>query len=124
MACAKSQARVSDVQQLTSRLQGTWLLQSYRSTVSVELALQALLLSQFGKMQVRVDGSNITATGPGIQVTRSYQIQEIVDETATLVVAEPTGVTGRVWIEFRDNSLVFRPLDGPWNGEGLLIRVK
>jgi hypothetical protein len=80
-------------------------------------------MTQLGKMQVRVGGGNINATGPGIEFARTYQIQEVVDETATLLVAEPTGVTTRVWIEFRDNTLIFRPLDAPWEGEGSLIRI-
>lgn len=122
-ACASSQTRVTDVQQVSQRLQGVWLLQSYRPNVALELPLQGMLMAQFGQMQVRIDGNQLVATGPGLQVTRSYQIQEVVDAAATLIVSEPTGVSVRVWIEFRDRSLTFRPLDAPWSGEGTLQRM-
>lgn len=121
--CASSQMHVNDVQHITQRLQGSWLLTSYRPSVALEAPLQGMLGTQLGQMRVVIEGTQITASGPGLQVARSYQIQEVVDQTATLVVAEPSGVSVRVWIEMRDPVLTFRPLDAPWSGEGTLQRL-
>lgn len=122
-ACSSSQTRVTDVQQLNQRLQGVWLLQSYRPSVPLEMTLQGMLQSQLGQMQVLVNGTQVVATGPGVSATRNYQIEEVLDQTATLVVSEPSGVSVRVWIEIRDRTLTFRPLSAPWSGEGTLQRL-
>jgi hypothetical protein len=122
-SCASSQTRVNDVQQINQRLQGVWLLENFRPNVSLEPGLSALLSLQFGQMRVTVDGSRITAQGPGLQVMRTFQIQETVDQSATLVVTDQTGIAIRVWVEFRDKWLTFRPMDSPWTGEGTLQRL-
>jgi hypothetical protein len=122
-SCASNPPRVNDVQQISQRLRGTWLMQSYRPNVALEAPLQGLLNFQLGQMRVTIDNAQLTAEGPGLRVVRTYRIQEVVDETATVVVSEPSGVAVRVWIEFRDNLLTFRPLDAPWSGEGTLKRL-
>lgn len=122
-SCASNAPRVNDVQQISLRLQGNWLLKSYRPSVALEAPLAAMLALQTGQLRVSIDPMQIVAQGPGLQVTRSYRIQEVVDQTATVIVSEPTGVSIRVWIDFRDNLLVFRPMDAPWNGEGTLQRL-
>jgi hypothetical protein len=122
-SCASNPPRVNDVQQLNQRLQGVWLLQSYRPNVALEAPLLALVNIQFGQMRVTFNGTQLTAQGPALQVARTYQIQEAMDQTATLIVSEPTGVSVRVRVEFRDNLLMFRPLDAPWSGEGSLQRL-
>jgi len=122
-ACGRSQPQITSVQQLNQRLQGVWLLQSYRPSVSLEMTLQGMLLSQLGQMQVLVNGSQLIATGPGVSATRNYQIEEVLDQTATLVVSEPSGVSIRVWVEIRERTLTFRPLSAPWSGEGTLQRL-
>jgi hypothetical protein len=105
------------------QLQGDWLLTSYRPNVPLEAPLQGLLQVQLGQLRVHIEGERIIATGPFVQVTRTYRVEEAFDQTATLVVAEPTGVSVRVWIERQGNVLTFRPLDAPWNGEGTLLRL-
>ena len=122
-SCGGGQTRVNDVQVVGQRLQGVWVLQNFRPNVALEPALAALLTLQFGQMRVTIDSSRISAQGPGLQVLRSYRIQEAVDQSATLVVTDQTGIAVRVWIEFRDNWLTFRPMDAPWTGEGTLQRL-
>lgn len=121
--CASSQAKVNAVQQVSLRLQGNWRLQSYRPSAALESPLAALLTMQFGQLRVTVNGSQISAQGPGLQVVRSYTVQEALDRTATLIVSEPTGVSIRVWVEFNNDVLTFRALDAPWTGEGTLQRL-
>jgi hypothetical protein len=123
VSCASNPPRVNDVQQYGQRLQGAWLLRSYRPSVGLEAPLQALLNAELGQMRITIDNAQLIAQGPGLQVVRSYRIQEVADQTATIVVSEPSGVSVRVWIEFRDNLLTFRPLDAPWSGEGSLQRL-
>lgn len=122
-SCASNPPRVNDVQQANQRLQGTWLLQSYRPSVALESPLLDLINTQLGQLRVTINGSQLTAQGPGLQVARTYQIQEAEDESATIIVSEPTGVSVRVWIEIRDSMMTFRPLDEPWNGEGTMKRL-
>jgi hypothetical protein len=121
--CGGSQPAANAAQQVNLRLQGNWRLQSYRPTAALEAPLAAVLAIQFGQLRVAVNGSQISAQGPGLQVVRSYTIQEALDQTATLIVSEPTGVSIRVWVEFHDDVLTFRPLDAPWTGEGTLQRI-
>jgi hypothetical protein len=121
--CASSQPRVNEVQQVNLRLQGNWQLESYRPNVALEAPLAAMLAMQVGQLRVSFNATQFTAQGPGLQVTRTYAIQEVVDTTATLIVSEPTGVSTRVWIDFTGNILIFRPLDAPWSGQGTLKRL-
>jgi hypothetical protein len=122
-SCSASSRSTADPSQIVMRLQGDWLLTSYRPNVPLEAPLQGLLQAQLGQLRVRVEGDRISATGPFVQVSRTYRVQEAFDQTATLVVSEPTGVSIRVWIERQGNVLTFRPLDAPWNGEGTLLSV-
>ena len=123
IGCAGSPQRVNDVQQVSLRLQGSWVLKGYRPNVGLETPLAAMLALQVGQLHIQIDGTQLNAQGPGLQVTRTYQILEVVDQTATLAVTEPTGDSERVWIEFRDNLLTFRPMDAPWSGVGTLQRL-
>ena len=123
VSCASNQKRVNDVQQMSQRLQGAWLLKNFTPREPLEPALFALLNLQFGQLRVVVNGTQITAQGPGLQVSRTYQIQEVVDSSATLLVIDQSGIAVRVWIEIRDNWLTFRPIDSPWTGEGVLQRL-
>jgi hypothetical protein len=74
-------------------------------------------------MRVTINGAQITAQGPGVQVVRTYQVLEAEDTSATLVVSEPVGAAVRVWIAIEGNILTFHPLDAPWGGEGTLQRL-
>ncbi len=122
-SCASSSPHVNNVQQLNLRLQGSWLLQSYRPNITLDAPLLALINVQFGQMRVTFDGIRLTAQGPGLQITRTYQIQDVVDQSATLVLSEPTGEMIRVWVSIQNNMLTFRPEDAPWSGEGTLQRI-
>lgn len=122
-SCASNPPRVNDVQQLNMQLRGTWLLQTYHPNISLDAPLLALINIQFGQMRVTFDGTKLTALGPGLQVVRMYQIHEVVEQSATLVLSEPTGESIRVWVSIQDNMLTFRPMDAPWGGEGTFRRI-
>jgi len=83
----------------------------------------ALINIQFGQMRVTMDGTRLTAQGPGVQVARTYQIQASEDESAMLIISDPSGVPIRVSVFLQDNLLTFHPLDAPWSGEGTLRRI-
>lgn len=70
-----------------------------------------------------VQGAQITAQGPGVQVMRTYQVLQADGAFATLAISEPTGESIRVSINIEDNLLTFHPLDAPWSGEGTLQRL-
>jgi hypothetical protein len=122
-SCAGSPPRVNNVQAVNQQLQGTWLLQSYRPFTALEPPLAVLVNMQFGQMRVSINGAQINAQGPGVQVGRSFQVLQADDQSATLTVSEPTGASVRVWIAIQDNVLTFHPLDAPWGGEGTLRRM-
>ncbi len=123
VSCAGSSRRVNEVQLVNQRLQGTWVLQSYRPFTALELPLVALVTLQLGQMHVVIGGTQITAEGPGVQLLRNYQVLEANEQSATLVVSESTGASVRVRIEIQGNLLTFHPLDAPWSGEGTLQRL-
>jgi hypothetical protein len=122
-ACAGSSPRTNDIQLINQRLQGDWVLQSYRPFTSLEAPMVAIVNLQLGQMRVKVNGAQINAQGPGVQVTRTYSVIEADDRSATIAVSEPTGASVRVWIGLEGNVLIFRPLDAPWSGEGTLRRL-
>jgi len=122
-SCASSPKRVNDVQQMSQKLQGVWVLKSFTPREPLEPALFALLSTQLGQMRVSVNGSQITAQGPLLQVVRTYRVQEAADSTATLLVIDQSGIAVRVWMEILYNRLTFRPMDSPWTGEGVLERL-
>lgn len=122
-ACGSSQPRVNHVQVMNQRMQGAWLLQSYRPFTSLDAPMAALVNLQLGQMRVTINGAQITAQGPGAQVVRTYSVLEADDRSATIVVSEPTGASVRVWLAIEGNLLTFHPLDAPWGGEGTLQRL-
>ena len=85
--------------------------------------MAVLVNMQFGQLRVTINGAQISAQGPGVQVGRTYQVLEADDQSATLTVSEPTGASVRVWVAIQDNVLTFHPLDAPWSGEGTLRRL-
>ena len=114
---------VNNVQVVNQRLQGAWILQSYRPFTAIEGPMAVLVNMQFGQLRVTINGAQISAQGPGVQVGRTYQVLEADDQSATLTVSEPTGASVRVWVAIQDNVLTFHPLDAPWSGEGTLRRL-
>jgi hypothetical protein len=123
-ACASRQPRVNYVQQVNQSLQGNWLLQSYRPFTTLEPPLAAVVGFQLGKLRITISGAQILAQGPGVQLTRTYQIIEADDEGATLQVSDGLGSTVRLWVGIQGAILTFRPLDAPaWNGEGTMSRL-
>ncbi len=122
-ACASSQTRTNEVQVITQKLQGEWLLQSYRPFTSLDPPMAAVVNVQLGQMRVSINGAQMTAQGPGVQVVRTFSVIEADDRSATLDVSEPAGSSVRVWIGLEGSLLIFRPLDAPWGGEGTLRRL-
>ena len=122
-SCAGSQPRVNYVQVVNQGLQGVWLLKSYRPLTSLDVPLLALVNLQLGQMRVTVNGAQMTAQGPGVQVERTYQVLQADGMFATIVISAPTGEQIRVSVNIEGNLLTFRPLDAPWSGEGTLQRL-
>lgn len=122
-SCAGSQQRVNNVQVVNQSLQGAWLLKSYRPLMSLDLPLAALVNPQLGQMRVTINGDQMTAQGPGMQVVRTYRVIQADEIFATVVISAPTGESVRVSVSIEGNVLTFRPLDAPWSGEGTLQRL-
>ena len=123
-ACGSKQKQADAVVQVNQRLTGKWLLRNFTPEQPLEAPLQSLLAVQFGSMTVQFDGQNLYAAGPGVNVTRRYQITEAGGDVMSAMVYEQTGVWYRVSAQFQGNLLHFRGLDAPWRGTGVLERTQ
>lgn len=106
------------------RLTGDWLLQSFQPSVALEPMLASLLQVQFGRMTVTFDGQWMHATGAGVDTTRRYQVMEADGGRLGIRTWDDTGVTYDAYGEFRGNELWFEGRTTPWQGRGVLLRVR
>lgn len=104
------------------RLQGAWVLASFKPEVSLEPMLQGLLAVQVGHMRVTFDGKQIVALGPGVSATRQYVVTDAAFDRAQITVYDE-GVPYQVEGEFRGNQILFHALTSPWRGTGVLVRA-
>lgn len=105
------------------RLQGAWVLTSFQSEVPLEPMLQGLLAVQIGHLQVKFDGKQLTALGPGVEARRQYVVTDAVFNRLKVTVYDD-GLPYQVEGEFQGNQLSFHALTSPWRGSGLLVRAR
>jgi hypothetical protein len=123
-ACGGRQSQADAVVEANRRLDGVWVLRNFTPSETLEAPLQSLLAVQFNTLTVRFDGQNLYATGPGVNVTRRYQITEAAADQISLMVYEQTGVWYRISGQFQGNQLSFIGYDSPWRGRGVLERMQ
>jgi hypothetical protein len=106
------------------KLTGEWMLQSFQPAVPLEPMLASLLQVQFGRMTVSFDGQLMHASGAGVDTTRRYQVMEADGDRLGVRTWDDAGVTYDAFGEFRGNQLWFDGRTTPWQGRGVLTRIR
>jgi len=126
--CTRRSARDVTAQELIradQSLQGSWLLIDAQPNPPLDGVLNTLLRMQLGKMVLTFNHGTMTAQGPGVQFQRYYR------------VIKWEGF-GRMHVELNDNAgdrdevegtiegdtVRFTALEYPWNGTGVLKRLR
>jgi hypothetical protein len=126
LSCGGSSGGASDAAQQVSdadaRLRGSWTLVAFQPDVPLEPMLAALLAMQIGHLAVQFDRGQATATGTGVQATRTYRITGATMNDFTATLFDDTGVAYQVEAAFDGNALRFHALTSPWTGQGVLAR--
>src|SRR6185295_16183927 len=69
-------ARADAVAAAVQRLQGKWVLASFQPEVPLDPVMTMLLREQIDHMVVEFQGEALVATGPGVNVNRTFKIGE------------------------------------------------
>jgi hypothetical protein len=105
------------------RLLGTWVLADFQPEVPLEPMLAQLLSLQMGRLTADLDGGRLVATGPGVQATRTYRIDQASMDRFKLTLFDETGVSYEAWGDFQGDVVRFESLTTPWRGRGALKRA-
>jgi hypothetical protein len=125
LACGAHDAKAPEPRSVMSqRLEGHWLLTSFRPRTTFEPMLDALLRAQLGAMRIQVDDGMLHATGIGVGAARRYEVTAAAGEDFKATLYDERGVPYALSGQFRDDRLAFTSLDEPWQGEGELVRRK
>jgi hypothetical protein len=125
VACGGRDAAAPESRAVASqRLEGEWLLTSFRPETSFEPMLEGLLRAQLGAMVVRVENSTVHAMGIGVTVMRKYEITEAEGDAFKGALYDERGVPYALTGQFQGNALAFTSLDEPWRGQGEMQRRK
>jgi hypothetical protein len=124
--CGGSRSPAEDAAQQAAaanqRLSGTWMLVEFQPDVPLEPMLAQLLAVQIGHLTVQFDGARMSATGVGVQATRSYSVDSATDGQMHVTLVDETGVRYESTAAFEANLLRFHSLTMPWAGRGVLQR--
>lgn len=103
-------------------LKGSWVLQEFRPEDAFEPMLRSLVEAQFGTLVVTFDGTTLTAQGPGIATTRSYEVVQSLFGRVDIVIFGDDGTTYEMVGQFIGDDLQFESRTQPWRGKGRLGR--
>jgi hypothetical protein len=106
------------------RLKGPWILVDYRPEVGLEPMLAQLLAMQVGHLTAQFDGTQMSATGIGVQATRTYRITQASGDLIQVVLYDPSGESYEATAVFDGDRLRFNALTPPWRGTGVLQRPR
>lgn len=104
------------------QLQGKWVLINFEPEVGFEPMLEGLLEAQRDTLLITFDDRTITAEGPGINLTRSYEVVKSVFDHVDLVVFGEDGTNYEMIGRFAGDDLEFESRTAPWKGRGRLRR--
>jgi hypothetical protein len=125
LACAGRDAKAPEPRAVMSqRLEGHWLLASFRPRTAFEPMLEGLLRAQLGAMLIQVDDGMLHATGIGVSAARRYEVTAAAGDDFKATLYDERGVPYALSGQFRADRLAFSSLDEPWQGEGELLRRK
>jgi len=125
VACGGRDAAAPEARAVASqRLEGEWLLTSFRPQTAFEPVLEGLLRAQLGALLVHVEDGMLNATGIGVTATRKYEVTAAAGEEFKATLYDERGVPYGLSGQFRGDRLAFTSLDEPWRGQGELMRRK
>jgi len=122
VACGAASGPASSVLVATQRLGGSWRLQSFAPSVSLDLPLQAVLTAEIGALVVTFNQGQFAAVGPGIDLSGRYEVTSAGADQLSLVVYDAHQVAYHFTAQFMGNLLHFESTDKPWVGFGALER--
>jgi hypothetical protein len=108
---------------VSQRLNGRWVLVSFKPDLPVETALQLLLNDQFEHLVVTLSGNTLHAQGPGVDFTRTFRIAEAYGDHFNATVYDSYGVGIESVCDFNGNTLLVNGATDPWRGRSIFRRV-
>jgi len=116
-------ARAEAVASAAERLQGRWVLVSFQPELALEPTLQMLLNMQIGRLVAEFRGSQVSAQGPGVQVERTFRVQEAYGDHFKATVYDAYGVGVDSSNDFSGDLLVVNGITSPWRGRAVFRRA-
>ncbi len=104
------------------QLKGTWVLVEFEPEVNFEPMLADLLQAQMDLLMVTFNGHEMTAEGPGINATRSYEVVQSLFDRVDIVIFGDDGSTYEMVGRYIGDDLQFESRTPPWTGKGRLRR--
>ncbi|HET9959381.1 MAG TPA: hypothetical protein VFQ61_33050 [Polyangiaceae bacterium] len=124
VSCQRQASRGPDkVLVAGQRLQGTWVLVSFKPEKPLEAPLQGLLDAQMRMLRISFDNSSYKAVGVGLNVQGRFQVLSAEGDLFSGTMYDPTGVGYRVSGQFDGQQFHFASYDAPWRGTGLMERT-
>ena len=119
-ACTAASTPANSVATANQRLGGSWRLQSFAPSVSLDLPLQAVLSAEIGTLMVTFDQGQFSAVGPGVTFGGRYQVTSASADQLALILYDAQNVGYHFTAQFAGNLLHFQSNDKPWVGFGAL----
>jgi hypothetical protein len=124
-ACGGSErAPVDSAAAASQRLQGDWRLLSFEPSLAVEEPIKGLLDAQLKTLTISFSNGEFTATGPSVNTTGRYQINDAQGDSLNGRVFDRAGAGYGVSGQFLGSQFRFTSQDSPWAGQGVLERTQ
>jgi hypothetical protein len=110
--------------QASQRLQGNWRLLSFEPSLALEEPIKGLLDAQMKALTIGFSNGEFTATGPGVNTSGRYQINDAQGDSLSGRVYDRAGAGYGVTGQFIGSQFRFTSQDSPWAGQGVLERAQ
>jgi hypothetical protein len=115
-------ARAEAVASAAQRLQGRWVLVSFQPELALEPTMQVLLNTQIGRFVADFQGTRVRGEGPGIQVERTFRVEEAYSDHFKATLFDAYGVGMDSSNDFSGDSLIVNGVTSPWRGHAVFRR--
>lgn len=108
-----------------ARLRGQWKLERFDPVEPLGPVLQALVEFQYANMVIRMEANRMTATSPGVNVDRAYEIREAYGDRFKVVIFDEQGVPYESSCTFVGDGATVQAqtTSDPWRGAAVLRKV-
>ncbi|MEI9954068.1 MAG: hypothetical protein WDO74_35100 [Pseudomonadota bacterium] len=114
---------VDSVVTANQRLGGSWRLQGFSPSVSLDLPLQGVLSAEIGQLIVTFNQGQFDAVGPAVNYSGRYQVTSAAGDQMSLILYDRQNVGYHFSAQFVGKDLHFQSNDKPWIGFGTFARV-